>query len=267
MEKDPFLNDSERSQYIESYNSLQKKLHFGELICERLFVMMKKTSLAVLLTISTLLSTTAHADGWAGFAHAWHLEGGAKGAYDTGFDWSEDLSLLRTTLLTVNPGTYIGDQLYLEPNFSLYDAIDPAWSDGSGNGNKWIEANTYVEFENISTSTASFAGTVDAYTLHGDYTGTAFIKVLDPNNNNSLDEYQTYDLSLGGQFSLTADLSGHQGKTLLYGFAISGINANPDMGELGGATVTVIPEPSAYALLLAAASGTLLAFRRRKKSA
>lgn len=241
----------------------KKRCAFEKPTSNPLFMNMKKTSLAALLTISAALATTAHADGWVGYMNWFDHIDGVPGETPAGGSVFE-LGLLRSTVLVSNVGTHIGDQLYLEPNYSTYDPDDPYWSDGEGNGNKFMEGNTYVEQPSLSIPTANFAGVVDEYDLDADYEAIAFIKILNPDAGWSMDAFESTPLSLGGSFDLDLDLTPHQGKILQYGFAVLGMNANSAQGDLGGVSVTVIPEPSTYALVLAGATGLLLAFRRRK---
>ncbi len=232
--------------------------------------MFKKTLLAVLIPLAALIPASANAEGWFGFMNVFDNANGSPGGYQFGSPWG--VSDMQTTVVVSNVGTYIGDQLRLEPNFNTYlNAInsgDPGeiayWTDGAGGGNKFMEANTYVEFSDISLLSASFEGAVDEYSFDSAYEALAFIKVLNPDAGWSLDVFETYDLALGGAFSLTADLADHQGKVLQYGFMVSGLNANPD-NDFGSALVTVIPEPSTYAAIVGGLF--LLAaflFRRRR---
>jgi hypothetical protein len=208
--------------------------------------MLKKISLTALLSITGLF--TAHADGWIGYMSVFENNAGAQGGFVFGSTWG--VPDIKTTIVTDVPGTYIGDQLRLQPNFQAYNPGDPFWSDGQGGGNKFMEANTYVEFGGISQPFATFAGTVNSYTLDSAYTALAFIKVLNPAAGWSLDVFETFDLSAGGSFALASDLTAHQGKVLQLGFLVQGLNANPiNEAALGSALVTVIPEPSTYALL------------------
>lgn len=243
--------------------------------------MIKKSVLLALTTTLGLFSTIARSEGWVGYMNVFDNNAGAKGGYIFGNAWA--LGDLKTTVAVSNTGTYLGDQLVLEPNFNTYanalggnDADRAFWTNSTNGGataglagNKFMEANTFVETATISTSSASFAGTVDSYTLAGGYSAVAFIKVLNPNNGWSLDVYETSNLVSGATFNLSADLTTHQGKILQLGFSVSGLNANADNGSLGNATVTVaapIPEPSAYSAFAGlAAAGLALGLRRKRR--
>lgn len=224
--------------------------------------MLKKIVLTTLLSAPLFFSATTHAGDWFGYINAFENNAGSAGNFVFGAAWG--VSDLKTTVMVSNAGTYLGDQLLLQPNFNAYNGSDPFWSDGAGKGNKFLEANTYVEFPGIATPAASFSGTVDSYTLDSTYGALAFIKVLDPSNGWSLDVFEMADLSGVGSFSLSSDLTAHQGKVLQLGFLISGLNANPiDEAALGSVGVTVIPEPSTYALFGGLLVFGLAAWRRR----
>lgn len=227
--------------------------------------MTKKSSLLALLSILGLFSVTARAEGWVGYMNVFDNNAGSAGGYIFGSGWG--LPDLKTTVSVSNTGTYLGDQLILEPNFNTYSASDGFWANGLV-GNKFMEANTFVETASISTNSASFSGSVDSYTLASGYSAAAFIKVLNPANGYSLDVFQTWNLASGSTFNLSADLSAHQGKILQLGFMVSGLNANPAGPALGSATVTVasaIPEPSSYAMVFGLVAGCSALGRRRRR--
>lgn len=241
--------------------------------------MTKKSYLLALLSILGLVSATARAEGWVGYMNVFNNNAGSAGGYIFGSGWG--LPDLKTTVSVSNAGTYLGDQLILEPNFNTYanslggnDGDRAFWTNSTNDGvtagssgNKFMEANTFVETSSISTNSASFSGSIDSYTLAGGYTAAAFIKVLNPANGYSLDVFQTWDLASGSTFNLSADLTAHQGKILQLGFMVSGLNANPAGPGLGSAIVTVasaIPEPSSYAMVSGlVACGAALGRRRR----
>ncbi|MEO0055341.1 MAG: hypothetical protein RLZZ50_1288 [Verrucomicrobiota bacterium] len=242
--------------------------------------MIKKTTLLALASTLGLFATIARSEGWNGYMNVFFNNGGAAGGYIFGSGWG--VSDLKTTVAVSNTGTYIGDRLVLEPNFNTYtdslagtDGDRAFWTNSTDGGvtagaagNKFMEANTFVETASISTASTSFSGTIDSYTLNGSYTAIAFIKVLNPGNGYSLDVFQTANLVSGASFNLSADLSAHQGKLLQQGFMVSGLNANPN-ASLGSVTVTTtaapIPEPSTYSAFFGlAAAGVALGLRRRR---
>ena len=230
--------------------------------------MLKKLSLVGLLSVAGLFSNSALAEGWVGYLNAFASGSGIVGSgYQFGSGWG--LGDLKTTVITSNTGTYIGDQLRLEPNYNTYNASDPFWSNGSGGGNKFLELNTFVETNPITAGSINFSGTIDSYTLASEFTAIAFIKVLNPANGYNIDVFETYNLNSGSQFSLNADLSTHVGKILQVGYAVYGINANPANTAANGsvlvtATAAAIPEPSSFALIGAGIALFAASSRRRR---
>ncbi|TVR52856.1 MAG: PEP-CTERM sorting domain-containing protein [Puniceicoccaceae bacterium] len=225
--------------------------------------MIPKKTLSALVSATFLFSATVHAEGWIGWMNVFENDNGSQGGFVFGSEWG--VADLQTTLLQSNVGTYIGDQLELAPNFNAYNPDDAFWSDGAGGGNKFMEANTYVEVYGITMGMAEFMGTVDSYTLDAAYGAIAFIKVLDQNAGWSLDVFEYVDLASTNSFALASDLAAHQGKVLQLGFAVTGLNANPAMAEqLGNVVVTVVPEPSTYALILGAVLGLFVLYFRRR---
>lgn len=245
--------------------------------------MKKKSSLlAPVSLLGLLLTSSAYSEGWIGYVNVFANNAGSQGGYIFGSSWG--VTDLKSTVAVSNTGTYLGDQLVLEPNFNTYvnslagnDADRAFWTNSTDGGatpgaagNKFLEANTFVETPSISTNSVNFAGVVNSYTLAAGYDAAAFIKVLNPLTGYSLDVFQTYDLASGGSFNLSADLSAHQGKILQLGFMVGGLNANPANGDLGNVTVTIaaaaIPEPSSYAATFGLMAGGLaLGLRRRRR--
>jgi len=228
--------------------------------------MLKKLSLVGLLSVAGLLSNSALADGWQGYMNVFSTGSGTVGSgFIFGSPWG--LSAAQTTIENDVAGTTIGDQLRLEPNYNAYNASDSFWSNGSGGGNKFMEANTFSETASIVAPSVNFSGTVDSYTLAGEFAAIAFIKVLNQNNGYSTDLFATVNLTSGAQFSLDADLSTHVGKILQVGYAVYGTNANPANTVANGSvlvTVTAIPEPSSFALIGAGAALFAASSRRRR---
>jgi len=244
--------------------------------------MLKKLSLVGLLSVAGLFSNSALADGWQGYLNVFSSGSGTVGSgFIFGSGWG--LSDLRTTIENDVAGTTIGDELRLEPNYSLYanaqigGPLDRAYwtnsSDGGATigplGSKFMEANTFFETASIVAPSVNFSGTVNSYTLAGEFTAVAFIKVLNPGNGYSIDVFETFNLNSGAQFSLNADLSNHAGKLLQLGYAVYGTNANPANTVANGSvlvtvTAAAIPEPSSFALIGAGAALFAASFRRRR---
>ena len=238
--------------------------------------MLKKLSLVGLLSVAGLFSSSALADGWQGYMNVFATGTGIVGdGYQFGSGWG--LADVRTTIVTDVGGTTIGDQLRLEPNYNTYanSPGDAYWRNNGGAGplgNKFMEANTFVETGSIVAPSVNFSGTVDSYTLASEFTAVAFIKVLNPGNGFSIDVFETFNLNSGAQFSLNADLSTHAGKILQLGYAVYGTNANPANENINGSVlVTVapaaaIPEPSSFALIGAGIVGLFAASSRRRRA-
>ena len=192
--------------------------------------------------VAAALPAAAHAGDWIGYMN-WFTKqpDGTKGTYVQGSFWG--VPALKTTLIAT-PGTgtnVINNSLELFPNYNTWNASDPYWVSGTV-GNKWMEANTFVEKANLTESTVTFNGRVDAYTLSPDYTAEAFIKVLDPANGYSLSLFERLNLSGQTTFSLTADTFFYTGQLVQLGFMVSGVNANPaNAATLGSVLVTTEP--------------------------
>jgi hypothetical protein len=230
-------------------------------------------ALAAVLAIS---ATTASAGAWTGFMNVFQNAAGSQGAYIFGSGWG--VSDLKTTISNSSAGTIIGDQLVLQPNFNTYtDSLggtngDRAFwtnsSDGGATagplGNKWMNASTYSETASLAVPSYTLAGTVTSNSLNTSlYTAKAFIKVLDPNNGYATVVDDSVTLPASGPFVVTSNLSLYQGLLLQVGFSMDGLNANPaDAVSYGSVGVSVVPEPSTYALL--AFGGCAAAALRRR---
>lgn len=200
---------------------------------------------------------------------------GSQGSYFFGSGWG--VPELKTTLVTSNPGTLIGDELVLQPNFNTYanalggnDGDRSFWTNSPDGGvtpglkgNKWMVANTLVETFSITGSSFTLQGLVTSNTLDIAYQAQAFIRILDPNNSFATLLDETIALPASGAFSVTANLTAYTGMRQQTGFRISGLNANPaDEASLGSVSLTIVPEPSSSLLTCLTASCLLL---RRKR--
>jgi hypothetical protein len=227
-----------------------------------------------LAAAAALTTSPALADGWVGYMNVWDNASGSQGGFVFGQGWG--VSDLKTTVITSNPGTIAGDQLRLQPNYNTYvdNPGDPFWRDNAGagpGGNKWMEANTFVETNPLAVTSYTLSGTVDASDLDRTlYTPEAFIKVLDPGAGFATVLNDRITLPTSGPFTVTSDLSLYQGLILQTGFTINGLNANPvNETSFGGVTVSIapVPEPAAAGLAMVGLAGLagLAQFRRNRK--
>ncbi|WP_242092426.1 T9SS type A sorting domain-containing protein [Aestuariivivens sediminicola] len=173
---------------------------------------------------------------WLGYVNAFNTPADG-GAYVTGF--AKPVAELKTTIGA--------DDITLQPNFLLYNASDPFWSNGAI-GNKIVECTTFVEpGASFNGNNLTFSGQVDSYTLGNDalgnpYEAKFFIKALDPNAgySDALNGTKTFDLPASGAFTVSAtgaELA--SGLIVQYGFYIKGLNANPaEEGSLGSVVVS-----------------------------
>lgn len=133
-----------------------------------------------------------------------------------------------------------GGTVTLQPNFNTYgdNPTDPFWVDQTtGEGNKLFVGSTYVEDNSLVGSELTFIGGVVSNTLDPAYDVVAFIRVF--NVDFSVLKEETTALVAGQNFSITYTNVEAEDTTVQYGFAVSGINANPaDEGALGSAIVS-----------------------------
>jgi hypothetical protein len=232
-----------------------------------------------LLAVAAILlvtATTASAGNWVGYMNVFQNAAGSPGAYAFGSGWG--VSDLKTTISNSNAGTIIGDELVLQPNFNTYadslggsNAERAYWTNSSDGGatpgplgNKWMNASTYSETLSLAVPSYTLNGTVTSNSLNtGLYTAKAFIKVLDPNNGYATVLDDSVTLPASGPFVVTSNLTPYQGLILQVGFSMDGLNANPaDAVSYGSVGVSIVPEPSTYALL--AFGGCAAAALRRR---
>jgi len=232
-------------------------------------------SLLRVMIVGSALALPASAASWDGFMNVFNNDSGAQGSFVFGQGWG--VPQLKTTIETSNPGTLVGDQLTLQPNFNAYadNPGDPFWRDNAGagpGGNKWMEANVFVETSSIASTTITLQGVVDDYTLDSAYQAQAFIKVLDPSQGFATVLNDTIALPASGSFTVNSDLSSYQGLLLQTGFVVSGLNANPaSETALGSVKVTLtsgavaaVPEPSNSMTLMALGAAGVVTWRSRR---
>ncbi|MEK9530584.1 MAG: T9SS type A sorting domain-containing protein [Flavobacteriaceae bacterium] len=171
---------------------------------------------------------------------------GAKDTWNFGNAWS--VANLKTTITSAGSGGYTNGAITLQPNYNGYaeNAGDAFWRDNSGagpGGNKWMEANTYVEYgaNTYPGGDLTFKADINANTLNSGYTAVAFIKTLDPTNNHSTVTHKTVTLGAAGT-SFTVSAASNEINTahiVQYGFTVEGINANPvNENTLGSVIIT-----------------------------
>jgi hypothetical protein len=151
----------------------------------------------------------------------------------------------------------------------------PQWYDpstgGPGSlGQKIMSGYLFAQETGTLSGTLSFTGDVLAYNLGTNlddlpYSLTAVVKDFAPDFSSVNQVF--LPLTGTGLFELSLPLVAGAGRHVQWGFIMTGPNIWPsDAAQLANAgSVTVIPEPSTYALLGLAAVGGLLARRFRRK--
>ncbi len=155
------------------------------------------------------------------------------------------------------------------PNHNTYNAADTYWSNGAGDGNKWMQASLYFEHVLVAGETeASMNFSVGAFDLDPRYSLRAFVKILDPDTGYSATHTEFFDITgTAGTTALSVNNAAVvAGDILQFGFEMQGINANPAT-DWGSGTVTfesidVIPEPATMGLIVLG-SGAMMVLRRR----
>jgi hypothetical protein len=197
---------------------------------------MKKQILMILavfgMTLSGVSQNTVTVDvnaQWVGYANIFDP---ATGGYLFGETWG--LSDIKSVV------DVSGMSVTLQPNFNTYgDGTDPYWVDqGTGEGAKIFEGNSYIEDSSLAGSELTFTGFVDSNTLDAAYTSLAFIKVFNANFTEL--KIETVELVAGQPFEVNYTNVEAPDTTVQYGFQVTGLNANPaDEAALG--SVVVMP--------------------------
>lgn len=163
-----------------------------------------------------------------GFANVFETPANG-GAYVFGEVWGvPDLK----TVIDTGAGTAT-----LQPNFNTWDPADPFWVTPGGEANKVFEGNTFVENASLIGEVVTFEGFCESNTLDPAYAVKAFIKVF--NADFSVVKEVNAVLTPGENFSITYDDVEGTDTTFQYGFAVTGLVADPaDEAALGSAVVS-----------------------------
>ena len=229
---------------------------------------MKKNLRAILLsiflaTISTMSygQTTVTIDGsatWVGYMNVFDSTGTT---YLWGSGWG--VPDLKSTIDVSN------NTVTLQPNFNTYanaaTAADTAYWHNGAQGNKVMEALTFVEDTTLIGQTVTFKGDVQSHTLNAAYTHSVFIKALDPNLGYTAVVNQTSPIPATGQFNLSAVIPNTNGLIIQYGFSVRGMNANPTQETALGSivledTVVATPPPSTNATVSVSGSANWIGY-------
>lgn len=169
--------------------------------------------------------------------------------------------------------SFSGSILTLAPNTSIArdnPTTDGYWFDDSSGtllGNKKMQATGYVEDTSLLGQTVNFnyevlTNTLDgSITETGSYSAVAFIKILDSNAGFALVDSVSAPLTTGAN-TLSLAVPNTAGYIPQYGFEMVGDNAPTVSNTLG--SVTVVPEPSTYALFFGLAVLGFAWTRRRR---
>jgi len=168
--------------------------------------------------VSVSIDEDAH---WLGYMHRFENDNGTKGIYISGQQFNV-ANLV--ALISIDES----DEITLKPNISLYNSNDSYWSNGAGDGNKWMEANSYVEYAagTYPGGAITFTAKIDSYALHNRYILKAFIKEFTPQYDNVNSEELIIEES-SSTFNITYTPT-NDGNVIQYGFVLEGLNANPN---------------------------------------
>ena len=167
-------------------------------------------------------------DAWIGFMNVFELD---ETTYAFGSGWG--VGDLKSTV------DASGGTITLQPNFNTYadNPTDPFWvNQTTGEGNKFMNASTFVADNTLVGQEITFTGGVESNTLDGAYTSNAFIKVF--NADFSVVREVNVPLVAGEVFTVTMTEVLPEDMNVQYGFAVNGPNANPaDEAALGNIVV------------------------------
>ena len=173
-----------------------------------------------------------------GYTNVYELEEGNKGRYLWGSGWGvSDIPFSKNEDET---------KYVMKPNTNTYtdNPGDPYWSNGGGDGNKWVETNVFKNIDvvdnNIEDLSKNFSCTISSYNLDSRYTVYMFIKVLRPTDYNVVIQ-DKIQISETGDFSVNSGNFKNElniGDVFQYGFTMEGINANPET-DWGSVTIDI----------------------------
>jgi hypothetical protein len=206
---------------------------------------------------------------WQGFMNVFEIDRSeavpTRGGFVFGSGWGfNDLTASFNDIGTLTLGVNtIGD-----PNEFWYQntsgtAQDPQNPGGPGQlGNKWMDANGFVQFTNDASLTGTsltFTGIVQSNSFTANHTATAFIRDFAPD----FSSFEEATVALTpGVFSVSLDTVEGEGRHIQIGFNVGGENVwITDAPAFGNVQVAAIPEPSSLALLATASLGWF--YRRR----
>lgn len=170
---------------------------------------------------------------WLGYIHRFENSSGSKGAHISGQTIN---NLADLAALISNNGS---QTITLKPNTTFYNSNDPYWSNGAGDGNKWLEANAYVEYAagSYPGGALNFAANVDSYTLDSRYTLKAFIKEFTASYDYVDSEVAIIEAT-ASEFTISYTPT-NAANVIQYGFVLEGLNANPNT-DWGSVTLSSI---------------------------
>lgn len=131
----------------------------------------------------------------------------------------------------------------LLPNTNVYAPGNTYWVNPDGTGANQMDANFYVQNDNLAGDTVTFSGYLWTNSLAEEYATnvTAFIK--DFNSGYALVGYSVTNLTNGGLFSVT--LATSAGDHIQYGFEMLGPDANPTNAASLGEVIAASNAPPA----------------------
>ena len=189
--------------------------------------------------------TVATSQAWSGYMNVFNV---SDNGYAFGFNYPA--ADLRATATTTS--------MTLEPNIAIWtaEAANAGWFDqaaASQTANKYIEASSFIEDNDLAGSDLTFSGNISVADLGEGYTVVAFVKALDPNNNYATVVNNNVDISSTGDFTASATAAELvAGYVIQYGFTVTGPLADPTDTTLGSVVIgESTPAPSENSVTVA----------------